>query len=173
MLRIDAPSPSGRFVHYQRNASRRSGGRPPSRDWVRAGSSVHLEVERSLLWNQTSSVSRGIQVNYISGPVSLASSWKNRSLGPNRFGEYDFTLSDSAAIRKVETNICRRAYGAGRDAAHTHGANFDRTPHPFAQAQTQGTHFGYAAARALWPSYVPSRGIQGESCGDAFQPICR
>lgn len=35
----------------------------------------NLDVDRGLLWNQTSSVSRGIQVNYSSGPISLASSW--------------------------------------------------------------------------------------------------
>ena len=29
---------------------------------------------------------------------------RNRSLGPNRFEECDFTRSDSVAIRKVETN---------------------------------------------------------------------
>jgi hypothetical protein len=37
----------------------------------------NLDVERGLLWNQTSSVSRGIQVNYTSGPISLASSWND------------------------------------------------------------------------------------------------
>jgi hypothetical protein len=62
---------------------------------------------------------------------------------------------------------------AATGAAQARGANFDRTPHPFAQTETQGTHFGYGASRTLWPWYVPSHGIQGESCGDAFQPICR
>ena len=37
----------------------------------------NVDVERGLLWNQTSSVSRGVQVNYTSGPISLASSWND------------------------------------------------------------------------------------------------
>jgi hypothetical protein len=45
--------------------------------------------------------------------------------------------------------------------------------HPWAHTQTQDTHPGYAAPRELWPWYVPSHGIVGESCGDAFQPICK
>jgi len=35
------------------------------------------------------------------------------------------------------------------------------------------TFAGYAAPRVLWPRYVPSYGIVGESCGDAFQPMCK
>jgi hypothetical protein len=61
---------------------------------------------------------------------------------------------------------------AATSAAQARG-NFDRDSHPFDQVQTQGTHFGYAASRTLWPWYVPSHGIVGESCGDAFQPICK
>jgi hypothetical protein len=40
-------------------------------------------------------------------------------------------------------------------------------------------HPGYAgpvtssAPRILWPWYVPSHGIVGKSCGDAFQPMCK
>ena len=40
-------------------------------------------------------------------------------------------------------------------------------------------NLGYAvpvnpsAARVLWPWYVPSHGIVGESCGHAFQPMCK
>jgi hypothetical protein len=57
-------------------------------------------------------------------------------------------------------------------AANARG-NFDRDSHPWAQTQTENTHFGYAASRELWPWYVPSHGIVGESCGDAFQPVCK
>jgi hypothetical protein len=44
---------------------------------------------------------------------------------------------------------------------------------PWAYTQTQDIHTGYAASRELWPWYVPSHGIVAESCGDAFQPICK
>jgi D-threonate/D-erythronate kinase len=44
---------------------------------------------------------------------------------------------------------------------------------PEVAARLADTHFGYAASRTLWPWYVPSHGIVGESCGDAFQPICK
>jgi hypothetical protein len=37
----------------------------------------NMNVERGLLWNQTNSVNRGVQVNYSHGPVSLALSWND------------------------------------------------------------------------------------------------
>jgi hypothetical protein len=43
---------------------------------------------------------------------------------------------------------------------------------PWAHIQTQDIYPGYAESHELWPWYVPSHGIVGESCGDAFQPIC-
>ena len=61
---------------------------------------------------------------------------------------------------------------AATGAAQARG-DFDRDSHPWAETQTRDTHFGYAASRELWPWYVPSHGIVGESCGDAFQPICK
>jgi hypothetical protein len=62
----------------------------PSEDWsIQAGklpslsgleytfTFQNLNIERGLLWNQTSSVSRGLQVNHAAGPVSLAISWND------------------------------------------------------------------------------------------------
>ena len=37
----------------------------------------NMNIERGLLWNQEPSVSRGIQANYIAGPVTLALSWND------------------------------------------------------------------------------------------------
>ncbi len=37
----------------------------------------NFNIERGLLWNQTSSVSRGIQLNYAQGPVTLSVSWND------------------------------------------------------------------------------------------------
>jgi hypothetical protein len=37
----------------------------------------NMNVERGLLWNQTSSVSRGVQLNHSVGPISLALSWND------------------------------------------------------------------------------------------------
>jgi hypothetical protein len=37
----------------------------------------NMNVERGLLWNQSSSVSRGVQVNHSAGPFSLALSWND------------------------------------------------------------------------------------------------
>lgn len=36
-----------------------------------------MNIERGLLWNPTSSVSRGVQVNHTVGPISLAFSWND------------------------------------------------------------------------------------------------
>ena len=37
----------------------------------------NMNIERGLLWNPTSSVSRGVQVNYSAGPITLAFSWND------------------------------------------------------------------------------------------------
>ena len=36
-----------------------------------------MNIERGLLWNQTNSVNRGVQLNYSHGPISLALSWND------------------------------------------------------------------------------------------------
>jgi hypothetical protein len=61
---------------------------------------------------------------------------------------------------------------AATGAAQARG-NFNRDSNTWTGTQTQDTHFGYAESRELWPWYVPSHGIVGASCGDAFQPICK
>lgn len=56
---------------------------------------------------------------------------------------------------------------AATGVAQARGDNFDRGGH-----SDQG-YAGPAYSQApQWPWYVPSHGIVGESCGDAFQPIC-
>jgi hypothetical protein len=52
----------------------------------------NMDVERGLLWNQEPAISRGIQANYASGPISLSLSW-NDGFYSNQFG----TLSGIAA----------------------------------------------------------------------------
>ena len=37
----------------------------------------NMNIERGLLWNQEPAVSRGVQANYTSGPISLALSWND------------------------------------------------------------------------------------------------
>jgi hypothetical protein len=74
-------------------------------------------------------------------------------------------------ILRMATVIAMLAFAAA-GVAQARG-DFDRDSHPFAQVQTQDAHPGYTASRELWPWYVPSHGIVGESCGDAFQPICK
>ena len=44
----------------------------------------NTNVERGLLWNQTPTISRGVQLNYVSGAVSLCLSW-NDGFYSNRF----------------------------------------------------------------------------------------
>jgi hypothetical protein len=44
----------------------------------------NMNIERGLLWNQEPALSRGVQVNYAGGPVSLALSW-NDGFYSNRF----------------------------------------------------------------------------------------
>jgi hypothetical protein len=52
----------------------------------------NMNIERGLLWNQEPAISRGVQANYASGPISLSLSW-NDGFYSNDFG----WLSASAA----------------------------------------------------------------------------
>jgi len=78
MLRIDGPSPSRRLVHYQRNASRQSSGRPPSRDWAPDGSSVRQELRgRDSLWHAQScrkEYHSSVRVHVASSPFMIVPS---------------------------------------------------------------------------------------------------
>jgi len=44
----------------------------------------NMNIERGLLWNQTPSISRGVQMNYANGPLSVSLSW-NDGYYSNRF----------------------------------------------------------------------------------------
>jgi hypothetical protein len=77
----------------------------------------NMNVERGLLWNQTPSISRGIQLNYASGPVSLSLSW-NDGFYSNRFnwisGSASYTLGGDAGTITVigGANLGQTAYSS-------------------------------------------------------------
>jgi hypothetical protein len=61
----------------------------------------NMDIERGLLWNQEPAVSRGVQVNYSSGPLSLSASW-NDGYYSDRFnwlsGLASYTIDSSNTI---------------------------------------------------------------------------
>jgi hypothetical protein len=63
----------------------------------------NMNIERGLLWNQETAVSRGIQLNYSSGPLSMSVSW-NDGYYSNRFNwvsglvSYAFDSSNTLAF---------------------------------------------------------------------------
>jgi hypothetical protein len=59
----------------------------------------NMNIERGLLWGQTNSVNRGLQVNYSHGPISLTFSW-NDGFYSNHFG----WLSGSATWKPADAD---------------------------------------------------------------------
>jgi len=101
----------------------------------------NVDIERGLLWNQTPSISRGLQVNYAGGPVSLSLSW-NDGFYSNRFnwiaGSVSYTLEGSAgAIALV----------GGANLGHTAYADFAT---PLAQNNSAILDIGYSVVRGSW-----------------------
>ena len=74
----------------------------------------NMNLERGLLWNQEPAVSRGVQVNYTSGPLSLSLSW-NDGYYSDRFNwisglaSYAIDSSNTVALAGG-ANIGRTAY---------------------------------------------------------------
>jgi hypothetical protein len=77
----------------------------------------NFNIERGLLWNQTSSVSRGVQLNYTQGPLALSASW-NDGYYSGRFnwltGSISYSLSgDVGSVALVGgANLGHTAYSS-------------------------------------------------------------
>ena len=101
----------------------------------------NMNVERGLLWNQTPSISRGVQLNYASGPVSLALSW-NDGFYSNRFnwitGSASFTLDREAGVITLI---------GGANLGHTAYSNFAT---PLAQNNSAISDLAYSVVLGSW-----------------------
>ncbi|HEX4532614.1 MAG TPA: outer membrane beta-barrel protein [Rhizomicrobium sp.] len=90
----------------------------------------NMNVERGLLWNQTPSVSRGVQVNYSSGPFSAAVSW-NDGYYSNRFnwfsGSLAYAIDGSNSVSAIGgSNFGRTAYsGSATPLAQNNGSVYN------------------------------------------------
>lgn len=60
----------------------------------------NMNIERGLLWNQENAVNRGVQANYVAGPVTIAASW-NDGYYSNRYNW--ISTSIAYAIDKSNT----------------------------------------------------------------------
>jgi hypothetical protein len=101
----------------------------------------NINVERGLLWNQTPSISRGVQLNYASGPVGLSLSW-NDGFYSKRFnwiaGSASYTLDgDGGAITLI----------GGGNAGHTAYADFAT---PLAQNNSAILNLAYSIVLGAW-----------------------
>lgn len=77
----------------------------------------NMNIERGLLWNQESAVSRGVQANYSAGPFGLALSW-NDGFYSNRLN----WISGSAAYTIDPSNSI--SFIAGGNTGHTGYSSF-------------------------------------------------
>jgi len=100
----------------------------------------NINLERGLLWNQTPSVSSGVQLNYTSGPGALSVSW-NDGFYANRFswisGAASYTLGSAGAITLL----------GGANLGHTAYADFAT---PLAQNNSAILDIAYNVALGDW-----------------------
>jgi len=123
----------------------------------------NMNTERGLLWNQTPSISRGVQLNYTNGPVGLYLSW-NDGFYSNRFnwvsGSAAYTLdNDAGAITLI----------GGANLGHTAYAGFAT---PMAQNNSAIVDLAYSVVLGSWTlnpyiqlSTIPQSRAAGLSAG--------
>jgi hypothetical protein len=73
----------------------------------------NMNIERGLLWNQEPAVSRGVQANYASGPVSLSLSWNDG------FYSNDFSWLSGSAAWAIDSSNSVTFVGSGNLATTT------------------------------------------------------
>jgi hypothetical protein len=73
----------------------------------------NMDIERGLLWNQEPAVSRGVQANYTSGPVSLSLSWNDG------FYSDDFSWLSGSAAWTINSSNSITLVGSGNLATTT------------------------------------------------------
>jgi Putative beta-barrel porin-2, OmpL-like. bbp2 len=112
----------------------------------------NANIERGLLWNQTSSVSRGVQLNHSIGPVSFALSWND--------GFYSDQLSwlSGSATWKLDSANSFAVIGAG----NMRTTNVSTTATPLFQNNSSIYNIIYTSKYGPWTfspylqyTYVP------------------
>lgn len=101
----------------------------------------NFNIERGLLWNQTSSVSRGAQVNYAHGPLTLSLSWND--------GYYSgrFNWVTGLATYALAENGGAITVSGGANFGHTGYSSFAT---PLAQNNSTILDIAYSATAGRW-----------------------
>jgi hypothetical protein len=73
----------------------------------------NMNIERGLLWNQEPAISRGVQANYASGPISLSLSWNDG------FYSNDFSWLSGDAAWTIDSSNSISFVGSGNLATST------------------------------------------------------
>ena len=100
----------------------------------------NFDIARGLLWNQTSSVSRGIQVNYTRGPMVASLSW-NDGYYSGRFNWVTGLLSYSLNAKETLT------FSGGRNLGRTDRSSFAT---PLAQSNSAIIDLAYSITDGAW-----------------------
>lgn len=101
----------------------------------------NFNIERGLLWNQTSSVSRGLQLNYTQGQIALSLSW-NDGYYSGRFNWVTGLISYS-----LSGNAGSVALIGGANLGHTAYSNFAT---PLAQNNSAIANLVYTLTLDRW-----------------------
>jgi len=106
----------------------------------------NMQIERGLLWNQEPATSRGVQVNYASGPLSASVSWND--------GYYSNTFSTLSGLVSYAFNPQNTlAFAASGNLAHPGTSTFATSP-VLNNSQIYNLIYTYNASPWLISPYV-------------------
>ncbi len=120
----------------------------------------NMNIERGLLWNQEPAISRGVQANYASGPLSISLSLND--------GYYSNTYSTVSGLVSYAFNGANSlAFAASGNLAHPSKSSFVTSP-ILNNSQIYNLIYTYNAAPVLITPYVQYQHIDAHSSTPFF-----
>jgi hypothetical protein len=120
----------------------------------------NMNIERGLLWNQEPAISRGVQVNYASGPLSLSV-----SLNDGYYSNTYSTLSGLISYAFNPTNTL--AFAASGNLAHPGTSTFVTSP-VLNNSQIYNLIYTYNSAPFLVSPYVQYQNVDSHASPPFF-----
>ncbi|MGH6872950.1 MAG: outer membrane beta-barrel protein [Rhizomicrobium sp.] len=120
----------------------------------------NMNIERGLLWNQEPAISRGVQVNYASGPLSFSLSWND--------GYYSNSFSTvSGLVSYAFDSANTLALSGGGSLAHPAASTFVTSP-VLNNSQIYDLIYTYNAAPWLVTPYVQYQHVDSHAATPVF-----
>ncbi|HEY2068122.1 MAG TPA: outer membrane beta-barrel protein [Rhizomicrobium sp.] len=120
----------------------------------------NMQIERGLLWNQEPAISRGVQVNYASGPLTVSLSLND--------GYYSNTYSTLSGLVSYAFNpVNTLAFAASGNLAHPGTSTFVTAP-VLNNSQIYNLIYTYNAAPWVITPYVQYQRVESHATNPVF-----